>query len=291
MEQAPALVQSSLVQRGAPWQHLQRTSLLLPLTPPTHDDIHKLGHEDAIILVDAARQSNDPTRPIKMIVKEVADELDRCSKSCDPRLRNIDRSSGLLSSEHEHTCPEKRIVHSPSHVNTAWSLRDEYTLVAVNMLFALSDEDLTKLLSDKAPHFRKQRKKGVRHCPQCYMLEERIRKGIATPAERSPAPGVEQHPGTVTKIMVGGLPRNADERDLCRLFADPRFPSAAGWGIILEARRLEKCAFIRFSNRRMAEDAMNRMQGYSLDADGKVRLRLSWGRQQDRHNLLNHQTT
>lgn len=88
---------------------------------PEARDIQKLGEEDAIILVDCRWKTKPENTPIKDVLQKEADDLIRRSQAWEAQECRIDRSTGPLSAEHEHICKDKGVLHSPLHLNTAWS--------------------------------------------------------------------------------------------------------------------------------------------------------------------------
>lgn len=252
---------------------------------PTDEDIRGLGYEDAIILVDARRKNSPSSTSIKNILKEVWDELSAMSKSTKVQKNRIDRSVYPLSAEHNHICEQKRTVHSPTHVNTVWSQRDKFTLESMDKLSQISNKKLLRLLEKKAAFFLGQRNKKEQSCQDCETMRKRIPKGIASPGESSSPLEDKTPPVDTTKIMIGGLPAHANVYDVLVLFQEPGLPLSLSfdYGIIQDIKRLPHLpdvAFVTFHKRRHAEEAINKMQGYPLDAQGKIRLRLSWGRKQ-----------
>ncbi|KAE9974263.1 hypothetical protein EG327_008823 [Venturia inaequalis] len=247
----------------------------LTITRPEDEDIRDLGYEDALILVDSHRKTRAHNTPIKAVLDEVAHELSQRSLSANAQGCRLDRSTGELSSEHVHICRQKMALISPLYMNTNWEERDEYTQDSVCKLSQMSEADLLTLLGDRTRRTREQRKKGTLHCEDCNA--RRAEHGGSSLQFR-----MDDTPETTTKILVGGLPRHATKHDVLVLFQPRGLPISLNFGPIKDIRRPKECAFVTFSDRRNAEQAMNRMQGYPLDAKKNVRLRLSWGRQQNR---------
>ncbi|TID19101.1 RNA-binding protein [Venturia nashicola] len=250
----------------------------LAIKAPEDREMRRLGEEDALILLDYRRKIKPETTPIKVTVKELADELSQRSRSTTAQDCRLDRSTGELSSEHEHICPEKMALRSPLCMNIQWTIRDQYTLEYIYTLSQLSKDELLEILGDRTHRIRNQRRKGTLQCDNC----EKYRTGQTSSTLQ---PRIDDSPNTTTKILVGGLPSYATRHDVYILFQPSGLPHNPNFGPIKEIRRKKECTFITFSDRRAAEEAMNKLQGYALDGEGNVRLRLSWGRQQDKQDL------